>query len=309
MGRGSGNRKEWQQKNKEDKAAAEAEAAAAEAEEDEDELLLQDEERPSLLTRSHRLLQRLLLSTGWELFMCSSIVLYCVGMGSADIDVEWKKLQWSSIVDTFAFLYSFVVGMLEALLRMLAFGVGLRKKKDDGRAARLPQLTEAQARFVDDTFNLLDTKGLGTLDFREFRVALRDLGRDKGLYLFENETKKLFDEVAALQPELRSLRVHQSILHAHVYRHVVVSAEYVFPRTHTSGHVHRWNRITESKWRSFAIYSDELCRQSRCRNPTFKADGMRPTLSPFLCNSSRCALPQMEASTRATEATAPSRKS
>ena len=205
MGRGSGNRKEWQQKNKEDKAAAEAEAAAAEAEEDEDELLLQDEERPSLLTRSHRLLQRLLLSTGWELFMCSSIVLYCVGMGSADIDVEWKKLQWSSIVDTFAFLYSFVVGMLEALLRMLAFGVGLRKKKDDGRAARLPQLTEVQARFVDDTFNLLDTKGLGTLNFREFRAALRELGRDKGLYLFENETKKLFDEVAALQAELRSL--------------------------------------------------------------------------------------------------------
>ena len=75
MGRGSDNRKEWQQKNKEDKAAAEAEAAAAEAEEDEDELLLQDEERPSLLTRSHRLLQRLLLSTGWELFMCSSLSL------------------------------------------------------------------------------------------------------------------------------------------------------------------------------------------------------------------------------------------
>lgn len=57
--------------------------------------------------------------------------------------------------------------MLEALLKMLAFGLGLRKKKSDGRAEKLRQLTGAQARHVDDTFNLLDTKGIGTLNFRQ----------------------------------------------------------------------------------------------------------------------------------------------
>ena len=69
-----------------------------------------------------------------------------------------------------------------------------QKNKEDKAAA------EAEAAAAE-----AETKGLGTLNFREFRAALRELGRDKGLYLFENETKKLFDEVAALQAELRSL--------------------------------------------------------------------------------------------------------
>ena len=34
------------------------------------------EKRPSLLTRLHILLQKLLLSAGWEVYMCLSILMY-----------------------------------------------------------------------------------------------------------------------------------------------------------------------------------------------------------------------------------------
>lgn len=102
-------------------------------------------------------------------------------------------------MDEFAFIYSLAICLLEVFLKMLAFGVGIRSKKSDGRAKKLLQLTATQARHVDDTFNLLDTKGIGTLNFRQFRMALRELGRKEGLWLFEYEMKKMFQEVESDQ--------------------------------------------------------------------------------------------------------------
>ena len=117
------------------------------------------------------------------------------GMGSADIDVEWQGNSWAGDMDRFAFLFSFLVSFLEALLKMVAFGMGLRKKKSDGRIKRMKQLTAKELQHVDDTFNLIDTKGLGTLNLREFRVALREIGRERGLFLYQHEVKKLYEEV------------------------------------------------------------------------------------------------------------------
>jgi hypothetical protein len=163
-------------------------------EDDEDEEI-QEEERPSLAQKLHRLLKRVLLSRYWEYFMCSIILLYCMGIGSTDIRVQWYGETWAQLVDNTAFLVSFSFSLLEAVLKMIAFGLGIRKEKDDGRIKKLKQLTVQQVRLVDDTFNLIDTKGLGTLNLREFRVALRELGREKGLYLFDFQIKKLFEEV------------------------------------------------------------------------------------------------------------------
>jgi hypothetical protein len=43
--------------------------------------------------RLHQLLCRVLRSQFWEGFMCLNISLYCVGMGVADIDVEWNNVR------------------------------------------------------------------------------------------------------------------------------------------------------------------------------------------------------------------------
>ena len=190
------------------------------------------EERQSILKRLQTGLQKTLLSPGWEIFMSCSILVYTAGMGSADIDVQWKNETWKADVDQAAFLCSFLVSLAEALLKMVAFGLGLFQQQSNGRAKELPHLTphqvhfawstskpvnpelkiclctqltgilgRKQARKVDDIFNLLDSKGLGTLNFRQFRVAIREIGRAHKLNLYEFELKKLFDEVhAALHP-------------------------------------------------------------------------------------------------------------
>ena len=43
------------------------------------------------------LLKKALRSNMWEVFMCSNICVYCVGMGVADIDVEWKDIRWETL--------------------------------------------------------------------------------------------------------------------------------------------------------------------------------------------------------------------
>ena len=98
-------------------------------------------ERLSLLSRLHTGLQQTLLSFGWEVFMSSSILLYSAGMGAADIDVKWKDESWKADLDQIAFLCSFLVSLLEALLKMIAFGLGLFKKRADGRVNKLPHLS------------------------------------------------------------------------------------------------------------------------------------------------------------------------
>ena len=91
-----------------------------------------------------------------EYFMCSIILLYCMGIGSTDIRVQWYGETWAQLVDNTAFLVSFSFSLLEAVLKMIAFGLGIRKEKDDGRIKKLKQLTVQQVRLVDDTFNLID---------------------------------------------------------------------------------------------------------------------------------------------------------
>ncbi len=109
------------------------------------------EERQSILKRLHTGLQKTLLSSGWEIFMSCSILVYTVGMGSADIDVQWKNETWKADVDQAAFLCSFLVSLAEALLKIVAFGLGLSQQPSDGRAKELPHLTPRQVRFAWST--------------------------------------------------------------------------------------------------------------------------------------------------------------
>ena len=109
--------------------------------EDEEQTPPATQDRPSLLSRMHTGLQHILLSFGWEVFMSSSILLYTAGMGAADIDVKWKNESWKANLDQIAFLCSFLVSLLEALLKMIAFGLGLYKKRADGRVNKLPHLS------------------------------------------------------------------------------------------------------------------------------------------------------------------------
>lgn len=104
------------------------------------------EERQSILERLQTGLQKTLLSPGWEIFMSCSILAYTTGMGSADIDVHWKSETWKADVDQAAFLCSFLVSLAEALLKMVAFGLGLSQQPSDGK--ELPHLTPHQVRFA-----------------------------------------------------------------------------------------------------------------------------------------------------------------
>ena len=109
------------------------------------------EERQSILKRLQTGLQKTLLSSGWEIFMSCSILVYTAGMGSADIDVQWKNETWKADVDQAAFLCSFLVSLAEALLKIVAFGLGLSQQPSDGRAKELPHLTPRQVRFAWST--------------------------------------------------------------------------------------------------------------------------------------------------------------
>ena len=148
-----------------------------------------------LLLRLKLLLRNALLSAYWEAFMSASILLYSVGMGSFDMYAKLKKTKWKAAVDEVSLWYSFVICLFEALLKMLAFGVGLRSKQKVSGEIKLIKLTVQEARQVDETFNLLDRKGMGTLNLQEFRAVLRELGRNKGLYLLENDVQELYDMV------------------------------------------------------------------------------------------------------------------
>ncbi len=148
-----------------------------------------------LLFRFKLLLRKALLSAYWEAFMSASILLYSVGMGSYDIYAKLNKTKWKAAVDEVSFWYSFVICLFEAGLKMLAFGVGLSSKQKVSGEIKLIKLTVQEARHVDETFNLLDRKGMGTLNLLEFRALLRELGRNKGLFLLENDVQKLYDMV------------------------------------------------------------------------------------------------------------------
>ena len=92
-----------------------------------------------------------------------------------------------------------------------------------------------QARQVDDIFNLLDSKGLGTLNLRQFRVALREIGRGHGLFLYDFEAKKLFEEVHAV-PAVSSLCSMFQKRRTHARTHARVRA-----RTHARTHKHAYS--------------------------------------------------------------------